>query len=143
MKINVTSNEFKDLILLLLFVDIVSIDDIPESNYKKFLNKMIGTGFRSRLFDFYMNTSPQLRVSLRYLLKTFEKDSNIINNINVFPNPLVNESTSDEYEKYAERLIEETIKTVVNKENPNPEKVEQTKQKVFDRLNEIYGAENE
>ena len=140
MKINVTTEEFRNLILLVLFADILEVDELKDSNYKTIVEKLIKNGFKSRLLDFFMNTSSNERIAVKWLIKSFEKKSNIINNINIFPDPTINESSNDEFNDYLNAIIEETIKVVVGKENPNPRKMAEVKEVIFNRLEEKYGV---
>lgn len=140
MKINVTTEEFRSLILLVLFSDMLSIDDIKESDYKTIVEKLIKSGFKSRLLDFFMNTNSSERIAVKWLIKSFEKKSNIINNINIFPDPTINESKNNDFEEYLNSVIEETIKVVVGKENPNPRKMNEVKEIIFDRLEDKHGV---
>lgn len=140
MKINVSTEEFRNLILLVLFADILEVDELKDSNYKTIVEKLIKNGFKSRLLDFFMNTSSNERIAVKWLIKSFEKKSNIINNINIFPDPTINESSNDEFDDYLNAIIEETIKVVVGKENPNPRKMAEVKEVIFNRLEEKYGV---
>ena len=116
-KINVTSEEYGDLVIAFLLDKILNPDDVIPGNseFDKIVLRMGDKGMKHIFLRYFLDMDSNLRVMYRRMKDVFT-DSNKIVNIKITP---TKESEKEDSEKPS--LIRKVIKKLLNKEEISQE----------------------
>lgn len=85
-KINITSNEFSDIVVSFLFDKMLHPDEVsPDNdNFNKLIENMRGKGLKSLFMNYYLKMDSNMRVKYKRIKDTFD-DTNKSSIINIKP----------------------------------------------------------
>jgi len=78
MKINVTPEEFADVVCIFLLQKLLYPDEVVFGNpeFNKLMDTMNNKGMRSQLLNYYLNLPSSTRVKYKFMSKTLTYESN-------------------------------------------------------------------
>jgi hypothetical protein len=110
-KINVTANEFADIVVSFLLDKLLNPDEVIPSNedFDKYMEKMKLKGMKSVSLTYYLNLNTNLRVAYKRIKSVFEDDKSGSSVIYIYPNKKAKEET-DKKASMVKRIMKKLLK---------------------------------
>ena len=110
-KINVTANEFADIVVSFLLDKLLNPDEVIPSNedFDKYMEKMKLKGMKSVSLTYYLGLDTNLRVAYKRIKSVFEDDKSGSSVIYIYPNKKAKEET-DKKASMVKRIMKKLLK---------------------------------
>lgn len=112
MKINVTPEEFQDVVVAFLFDKLLHPEDIVPDNEKfnKLAKIMSNKGMKSRLMSYYLDMDVRNRVQYKRIKNIFDGTTSSTAVINILPDKSRKEDEKEEKEGIIKKIIKKLLK---------------------------------
>lgn len=113
-KVNVTADEFADIVVAFLLDKLLNPEDIIPTNkeFDKYMEKMKLKGMKSVSLTYYLDLDTNLRVAYKRIKDTFEAGKSKNSTIYIYPN-----KESKEEDDKKSNMVKRIIKKLLKKED--------------------------
>jgi len=113
-KVNVTADEFADIVVAFLLDKLLNPEDIIPTNkeFDKYMEKMKLKGMKSVSLTYYLDLDTNLRVAYKRIKDTFEVGKSKNSTIYIYPN-----KESKEEDDKKSNMVKRIIKKLLKKED--------------------------